>query len=115
TASGVREAELAKLLENTYRQVNIALVNEMAQFCHDLEIDLWETIRLASTKPFGFHPFYPGPGVGGHCIPIDPNYLSHQVRSVTGQPFRFVELAQAINATMPQYVSSRAQELLNQN
>ena len=89
---------MAKLLENTYRHINIALVNEMAQFCHELDIDLWEVIRNAATKPFGFQAFYPGPGVGGHCIPIDPNYLSYKVRSTLGYPFRFVELAQEINA-----------------
>ncbi|SNY14302.1 nucleotide sugar dehydrogenase [Paractinoplanes atraurantiacus] len=110
---GTREAETAKLLENTYRHVNIALVNEMARFCHELEIDLWDVIRAAATKPFGFQAFYPGPGVGGHCIPIDPNYLSHNVRSRLGYPFRFVELAQEINATMPDYVARRAQNLLN--
>ena len=110
---GTREAETAKLLENTYRHVNIALVNEMARFCHELDIDLWDVIRAAATKPFGFQPFYPGPGVGGHCIPIDPNYLSHNVRSKLGYPFRFVELAQEINATMPAYVARRAQNLLN--
>ncbi|MBM2617593.1 nucleotide sugar dehydrogenase [Actinoplanes sp. LDG1-06] len=110
---GTREAETAKLLENTYRHVNIALVNEMARFCHELDIDLWDVIRAASTKPFGFQAFYPGPGVGGHCIPIDPNYLSHNVRSRLGYPFRFVELAQEINATMPSYVARRAQNLLN--
>ena len=110
---GTREAETAKLLENTYRHVNIALVNEMARFCHELGIDLWDVIRAASTKPFGFQAFYPGPGVGGHCIPIDPNYLSHNVRSRLGYPFRFVELAQEINATMPAYVARRAQNLLN--
>ena len=110
---GTREAETAKLLENTYRHVNIALVNEMARFCHELDIDLWDVIRAASTKPFGFQAFYPGPGVGGHCIPIDPNYLSHNVRSKLGYPFRFVELAQEINATMPGYVARRAQNLLN--
>jgi UDP-N-acetyl-D-glucosamine dehydrogenase len=110
---GTREAETAKLLENTYRHVNIALVNEMARFCHELDIDLWDVIRAASTKPFGFQAFYPGPGVGGHCIPIDPNYLSHNVRSKLGYPFRFVELAQEINATMPAYVARRAQNLLN--
>ena len=77
-AAGTREAETAKLLENTYRHINIALVNEMARFCHELDIDLWDVIRCASTKPFGFQAFYPGPGVGGHCIPIDPNYLSPQ-------------------------------------
>jgi nucleotide sugar dehydrogenase len=110
---GTREAETAKLLENTYRHVNIALVNEMARFCHELDIDLWDVIHAASTKPFGFQAFYPGPGVGGHCIPIDPNYLSHNVRSKLGYPFRFVELAQEINATMPAYVARRAQNLLN--
>jgi len=112
-ARGTREAETAKLLENTYRHINIALVNEMARFCHELKIDLWDVIRLASTKPFGFQAFYPGPGVGGHCIPIDPNYLSHNVRSRLGYPFRFVELAQEINATMPSYVAHRAQNILN--
>jgi UDP-N-acetyl-D-glucosamine dehydrogenase len=110
---GTREAETAKLLENTYRHINIALVNEMARFCHELGIDLWDVIRAASTKPFGFQAFYPGPGVGGHCIPIDPNYLSHNVRAKLGYPFRFVELAQEINATMPAYVAQRAQNMLN--
>jgi UDP-N-acetyl-D-glucosamine dehydrogenase len=105
--SGTREAEMAKLLENTYRHVNIALVNEMAIFCHDLGIDLWEAIEAAKTKPFGFQAFYPGPGVGGHCIPIDPNYLSYKVRTL-GYQFRFVELAQEISARMPAYVVSRA-------
>jgi nucleotide sugar dehydrogenase len=110
---GTREAETAKLLENTYRHINIALVNEMAKFCHQLGIDLWDVIRAASTKPFGFQAFYPGPGVGGHCIPIDPNYLSHNVRAKLGYPFRFVELAEEINATMPAYVARRAQNVLN--
>jgi nucleotide sugar dehydrogenase len=110
---GAREAETAKLLENTYRHINIALVNEMARFCHELDIDLWDVIRAASTKPFGFHAFYPGPGVGGHCIPIDPNYLSYQVRAKLGYPFRFVELAQEINAGMPAYVARRIQDILN--
>jgi UDP-N-acetyl-D-glucosamine dehydrogenase len=111
---GTREAETAKLLENTYRHINIALVNEMARFCHELGIDLWDVIRAASTKPFGFQAFYPGPGVGGHCIPIDPNYLSHNVRARLGYPFRFVELAQEINTTMPGYVAHRAQNILNE-
>jgi nucleotide sugar dehydrogenase len=111
-ARGSREAEMAKLLENTYRHINIALVNEMARFCHDLDIDLWDVIRCASTKPFGFQAFYPGPGVGGHCIPIDPNYLSFQVRARLGYPFRFVELAEEINATMPSYVAQRVKDLL---
>lgn len=112
-AKGTREAEMAKLLENTYRHINIAMVNEMAQFCNELDIDLWNVIDLAKTKPFGFQAFYPGPGVGGHCIPIDPNYLSHRVRQRLGYPFRFVELAQEINASMPNYVAHRAQNLLN--
>jgi UDP-N-acetyl-D-glucosamine dehydrogenase len=110
---GTREAEMAKLLENTYRHINIALVNEMARFCHDLDIDLWDVIDAASTKPFGFQAFRPGPGVGGHCIPIDPNYLSHRVRARLGYPFRFVELAQEINAAMPSYVARRIQDQLN--
>lgn len=110
---GTREAETAKLLENTYRHINIALVNEMARFCHELGIDLWDVIDAAKTKPFGFQAFYPGPGVGGHCIPIDPNYLSYNVRTKLGYPFRFVELAQEINATMPQYIVRRAQDILN--
>jgi nucleotide sugar dehydrogenase len=111
-AKSAREAEMAKLLENTYRHVNIALVNEMAIFCRELGVDLWDAIRCASTKPFGYQPFYPGPGVGGHCIPIDPNYLSYKVRTL-GYPFRFVELAQEINGRMPGYVTERAAELLN--
>lgn len=110
---GTREAETAKLLENTYRHVNIALVNEMARFCHDLKIDLWDVIRAASTKPFGFQAFYPGPGVGGHCIPIDPNYLSYEVQRALGYPFRFVELAQEINNSMPRYIVDRVQDVLN--
>ena len=113
-AKSPREAEMAKLLENTYRHVNIALVNEMAVFCHELGIDLWDAIRCASTKPFGFQPFYPGPGVGGHCIPIDPNYLSYKVRTL-GYPFRFVELAQEINSRMPGYVVDRVAEQLNRH
>jgi UDP-N-acetyl-D-glucosamine dehydrogenase len=112
-AKGVREAEAAKLLENTYRHINIALMNEMARFCHPLGIDLWNVIDMASTKPFGFQAFRPGPGVGGHCIPIDPNYFSHRIRTQLGHAFRFVELAQEINATMPTYVADRALRILN--
>ncbi len=112
--SGTREAEMAKLLENTYRHVNIALVNEMAIFCDELGIDLWESIEAAATKPFGFHKFLPGPGVGGHCIPVDPSYLSYTVRKL-GYPFRFVELAQEINERMPSYVVARVQRLLNRH
>jgi nucleotide sugar dehydrogenase len=113
-ARSAREAEMAKLIENTYRHVNIALVNEMAAFSHELGVDLWDAIRCAATKPFGFQAFYPGPGVGGHCIPIDPNYLSYKVRTL-GYPFRFVELAQEINQRMPLYVAERAGELLNRH
>jgi UDP-N-acetyl-D-glucosamine dehydrogenase len=113
-AKSSREAEMAKLLENTYRHVNIALVNEMLIFSRELDVDLWDAIRCAATKPFGFQPFYPGPGVGGHCIPIDPNYLSYKVRTL-GYPFRFVELAQEINGRMPGYVTDRAAELLNRH
>jgi UDP-N-acetyl-D-glucosamine dehydrogenase len=111
---GLREAEMAKLLENTFRHVNIALVNEMAIFCHELGIDLWSVIDAAATKPFGFMPFYPGPGVGGHCIPVDPSYLSWRVRKL-GYTFRFVELAQEINNQMPSYVVSRLADLLNRS
>ncbi|MER5635366.1 nucleotide sugar dehydrogenase [Kitasatospora sp. NPDC002227] len=111
-AAGTREAEMAKLIENTYRHVNIALVNEMAVFCHELGIDLWDAISCAATKPFGYQAFRPGPGVGGHCIPIDPNYLAHKVRTL-GYPFRMVELAQEINTRMPRYVVERVQHLLD--
>jgi nucleotide sugar dehydrogenase len=92
--------------------VNIALVNEMAMFCDELDIDLWEAIDAAATKPFGFQAFRPGPGVGGHCIPVDPNYLSHRVRRL-GYPFRFVELAQEVNERMPAYVITRITRMLN--
>jgi len=109
---GLREAEMAKLLENTYRHVNIAMVNEMAKFCHVAGIDLWDAIDAASTKPFGFERFTPGPGVGGHCIPIDPGYLDHFVRQTTGDPVLFIELAQQVNAGMPTYVVDRVESLL---
>jgi nucleotide sugar dehydrogenase len=112
SVSSPREAETAKLLENTFRHVNIALVNEMAIFCRELGIDLNEAIRAAATKPFGFMPFYPGPGVGGHCIPIDPAYISWRVRQL-GSSFRFVELATEINERMPNYVALRIAEMLN--
>jgi UDP-N-acetyl-D-glucosamine dehydrogenase len=113
-AKGAKEAEMAKLLENTYRHVNIALMNELVELSHMMGIDLWNAIDCAATKPFGYQAFYPGPGVGGHCIPIDPNYLSHHVKLVLGRPFRFVELAQEINAGMPSYVVRRAQDILNE-
>ena len=112
TVPGPREAEMAKLLENTFRHVNIALVNEMAIFCRQLDIDLFDVIDAAATKPFGFMPFYPGPGVGGHCIPVDPSYLSWRVKKL-GFSFRFVELAQEINERMPAYTVSRLADLLN--
>ena len=108
-------AELAKLLENTFRHVNIALVNELAVFAHELGIDVWEAIDAASTKPFGFMRFTPGPGVGGHCLPVDPSYLSWRVRQDLGRSFRFVELANDINDHMPEHVVSRIGELLNRN
>lgn len=111
--SGTREAELTKLLENTFRHVNIALVNELAMFARDLGIDVWEAIDAASTKPFGYMRFTPGPGVGGHCLPIDPSYLSWQVERSLGQTFRFVELANDVNEHMPDYVVRRTQALLN--
>ena len=110
---GTKEAEAAKLLENTYRHVNIALVNELAMFCHDLEIDIWDVIRAASSKPYGFQAFYPGPGVGGHCIPVDPAYLSYEVKKRLGVDFRFIETAMDINNGMPRYVVSRVQRILN--
>ena len=113
TVPGPREAEMAKLLENTFRHVNIALVNEMAVFCRQLDIDLFDVIDAAATKPFGFMPFYPGPGVGGHCIPVDPSYLSWRVKKL-GFSFRFVELAQEINERMPAYTVSRLADLLNE-
>ncbi len=111
-ARGTREAEMAKLLENTYRHVNIALVNELAVLSHELGVDVWDAIRCAATKPFGFQAFRPGAGVGGHCIPIDPHYLSYKVRSL-GREFRFIELAREINHRMPEYVVRRAQDQLN--
>ena len=111
--SGVAEAEMAKLLENTFRHVNIALVNELAVFAADLGIDVWEAIEAASTKPFGFMTFTPGPGVGGHCLPIDPSYLSWRVRRQLGQSFRFVELANDVNEHMPDYVVRRLTAGLN--
>ncbi|MGH9189565.1 MAG: nucleotide sugar dehydrogenase [Acidimicrobiales bacterium] len=111
--SGTREAELVKLLENTFRHVNIALVNELAMFAADLGIDVWEAIDAASTKPFGYLRFTPGPGVGGHCLPIDPSYLSWRVRRLLGQPFRFVELANDVNDHMPDYVVHRLVIALN--
>lgn len=108
-----KEAELTKLLENTFRHVNIALVNELAIFGRALGVNVWEAIDAAATKPFGFMKFTPGPGVGGHCLPVDPSYLSWQVRRTLGQSFRFVDLANDINEHQPDYVVQRAIELLN--
>jgi UDP-N-acetyl-D-glucosamine dehydrogenase len=108
-----KEAELTKLLENTFRHVNVALVNELAMFANDLGIDIWEAIDAASTKPFGYLRFTPGPGVGGHCLPIDPSYLSWRVRRTLGHSFRFVELANDVNDHMPDYVVRRLMAALN--
>jgi UDP-N-acetyl-D-glucosamine dehydrogenase len=105
-------AEMVKLLENTFRAVNIGLVNEMALMCNRLDVDVWEVIRAASSKPFGFMPFYPGPGIGGHCIPIDPLYLSWKLKTLN-YTARFIELASEINTSMPLYVIERVAEALN--
>src|SRR5579872_671284 len=110
--SSTRVAEMVKLLENTFRAVNIGMVNELALMCHRMDIDVWEVIDAAKTKPFGFMPFYPGPGLGGHCIPIDPHYLSWKARQV-GFECRFIELAGHVNASMPEYVVERIGEALN--
>lgn len=112
-AAGAKEAEMAKLIENTFRHVNIALVNEMVRFSHELDIDLWNAIDCAATKPFGYMAFRPGPGVGGHCIPIDPSYLSYRVKAKLGYAFRMVELAEEINTAAPLYVATRLWEALN--
>ena len=110
--TSTRVAEMVKLLENTFRAVNIGLVNEIAQMCHKLDIDVWEVIDAAKTKPFGFMPFYPGPGLGGHCIPIDPYYLSWKARQ-SGFECRFIDLAGYVNASMPNYVVERIADALN--
>ncbi len=110
--SSVRVAETVKLLENTFRSVNIGLVNEMALMCNAMGIDVWEVIEGAATKPFGFMPFYPGPGLGGHCIPIDPFYLSWKAKQA-GVEARFIELAGAVNGSMPRYVVNLVGEALN--
>lgn len=111
--SSPRVAELVKLLENTFRNVNIALVNELAMMCGQLDIDVWEVIDAAATKPFGFMPFYPGPGLGGHCIPIDPQYLTWKARA-EGFEARFIELASQINAQKPAYIVERIADALNE-
>jgi UDP-N-acetyl-D-mannosaminuronic acid dehydrogenase/UDP-N-acetyl-D-glucosamine dehydrogenase len=113
--SSPRVAEMTKLLENSFRHVNIALVNELATHAHALGINLWEVIDAASTKPFGFMPFKPGPGVGGHCLPIDPSYLAWEIKRRTGETFRFIELANDINSHMPTYLVSRIIATLNRS
>lgn len=110
--SSIKVAEMTKLLENTFRIVNIGLVNELALMCNRLSINVWEVIEAASTKPFGFMPFYPGPGLGGHCIPVDPFYLSWKARQ-NGFEARFIELAGMVNSTMPQYVVNKITDALN--
>lgn len=110
--SSARAAEMTKLLENTYRAVNIGLINEVAQLSHELDIDIWEVVDAAATKPFGFQAFYPGPGVGGHCIPLDPQYLAWRARSANFAT-RFIETAEQINRGMPEYVARRVGALLN--
>ena len=110
--SSTRVAEMVKLLENTFRAVNIGLVNEIALMCHKMDINVWEVIDAAKTKPFGFMPFYPGPGLGGHCIPVDPFYLSWKARQ-NGFECRFIELAGHVNSAMPEYVVQRVADALN--
>jgi UDP-N-acetyl-D-mannosaminuronic acid dehydrogenase/UDP-N-acetyl-D-glucosamine dehydrogenase len=111
--SSLKVAELIKLIENTFRHVNIALINEIAVFAEQLGIDVWEAVDAASTKPFGYLPFRPGPGVGGHCLPVDPSYLSWQVKRMLGHNFRFIELANDINDHMPDHVVRRVTAGLN--
>jgi nucleotide sugar dehydrogenase len=113
--SNTKVAELTKLLENTFRHVNIALVNELAMFASDLGVDVWEAIEAASSKPFGFMAFTPGPGVGGHCLPVDPSYLSWRVKQTLGATFRFVELANDVNDHMPDYAAQRVAAMLNRD
>jgi UDP-N-acetyl-D-glucosamine dehydrogenase len=110
--TSTRVAEMVKLLENTFRAVNIGMVNEIALMCRKMDINVWEVIDAAKTKPFGFMPFYPGPGLGGHCIPIDPYYLSWKARQ-SGFECRFIELAGQVNGSMPEYVVQRIADALN--
>ena len=112
--SSARVAEACKLWENTFRAINIGMANEMAKVCNALGIDTWEVVRAAATKPFGFMPFYPGPGIGGHCIPLDPHYLSWKARQ-HGFDSRFITLAEEINSSMPKYVSELVRDALNDN
>jgi UDP-N-acetyl-D-glucosamine dehydrogenase len=110
--SSTEVAEMAKLLENTFRMINISMVNELAQMCERLQVDVWEVIDAAATKPFGFMKFTPGPGLGGHCIPVDPLYLSWKMKTLN-YTARFIELASEINTSMPRYVVTRIQDALN--
>ncbi len=112
--SSTRTAEMVKLLENTFRMVNIGLVNEFATLCDEMGTDVWEVIQAAATKPFGYMPFYPGPGLGGHCVPVDPHFLSWKVRQA-GFESRFIELASEINNKMPQYIVHKIQKALNEH
>ena len=112
--SSARAAEMAKLLENTYRAVNIGLINEMAQLAHELDISIWEVVDAAATKPFGFQAFYPGPGVGGHCIPLDPQFLAWRAKEANFAT-RFIDLAEQVNTKMPAYNATRVADLLNIN
>ena len=112
--SSARAAEMAKLLENTYRAVNIGLINEMAQLAHELDINIWEVVDAAATKPFGFQAFYPGPGVGGHCIPLDPQFLAWRAKEANFST-RFIDLAEQVNTKMPEYAATRVADLLNRH
>lgn len=112
--SSLGVAELTKLLENTFRHVNIALVNELTMFAHELNVDVWEAIDAASSKPFGYMRFTPGPGVGGHCLPVDPSYLSWKVKQTLGDQFRFIDLANDVNEHMPEHVVNRITRILNE-
>ncbi len=111
--SNCETAEIVKLLENTFRAVNIAMINEMAMMCEKLNLDIWEIIGAAKTKPFGFMPFYPGPGIGGHCIPLDPHYLGWKMKMLNFEP-RFIELSGAINSTMPEHIITRLYMLMSE-
>ncbi len=113
--SSPRAAEITKLFENTFREVNIALANEMSVVCHEFDIDPWEVVKAAATKPYGFTAFKPGPGVGGECIPVDPQYLAWRVRGKIGRQFHLLEAASDINRRMPAHVAQRASEILNEH
>jgi UDP-N-acetyl-D-glucosamine dehydrogenase len=114
SVTSTRVAEMVKLLENTFRMINIGLANEMALMCDRMGIDVWEVIDAAATKPFGFMPFYPGPGLGGHCIPVDPHYLSWKIKQAGYEP-RFIELASHVNSQMPFFVADKVQSALNEH